>query len=83
MSGGFRVGHSYLGGVEVDVVVLLVSRQILVFVVRGGPHQHHPVAVFFAAGVEAHHHAVPLEDLVQESTRKNRHMRPVYNRTER
>lgn len=56
-------GHTYLRGVEVQVIVLLISRQILVLVVGGGSYQHHPVAVFFTAGVETHHHTIPLEDL--------------------
>lgn len=56
-------GHTHLRGVEVQVIVLLISRQILVLVVGGGSYQHHPVAVFFAAGVETHHHTIPLEDL--------------------
>lgn len=53
----------YLGGVEVQVIVLLVSSQILVLVVGGRSYQHHPVAVVFTAGVKTHHHAIPLEDL--------------------
>lgn len=58
-----HVEDSYLGGVEVYVIVLLVSCQILVFVINSRSDKHHPVAVFFTAAVEAHHHTVPLEDL--------------------
>lgn len=59
----------YLGGVEVHITVLLVSRQILVLVVGRGSHQHHPVAVFLAAGVKAHNHGVLLEDLHRDGRR--------------
>lgn len=59
VSGGGR----YLGGVEVHFVILLVSRQILVLVVAGRSHQHHPVAVLLTAGVKTHHYTVLLEDL--------------------
>jgi len=58
-----RDGLTHLGGVEVHAIVLLVSCQILVCVVGGGPHQHHPVAVLFTAGVVTHHNGVVLEDL--------------------
>lgn len=56
-------GCTYLGGVEVQVIILLVSSQILVTVVGSRSHQHHPVAVVLAAGIKTHHHAIPLEDL--------------------
>lgn len=55
--------HRYLGGVEVNVIVLLISRQILVCVISGRSHQHHPVTVLLAAAVETHHSPIPLEDL--------------------
>ena len=35
-------------------------------VVGGRSHQHHPVAVFLAARVKTHDHAIPLEDLLIE-----------------
>lgn len=41
----------HLGGVEVQVPVQLVRCQVLVLVIVGGSHQHHPVAVVFTAGV--------------------------------
>lgn len=59
-------GGRYLGGVEVHVIILLVSGQILMFMVSGRSYHHHPVAVFLTAGVEAHHHAVLLEDLSRQ-----------------
>lgn len=60
---GTRDGCRYLGSVEVQVIVLLVSSQILVTVIGCRSHQHHPVAVVLAAGIKTHHHAIPLEDL--------------------
>lgn len=68
---GRRSSSAYLGGVEVQVIVLLVGRQVLVLVVGGGSHQHHPVAVVFTAGVKTHHHPVPLEDLQVERSGAN------------
>lgn len=59
-----RDGRTYLGGVEVHFIILLVSCQILVFVVDGRSYQHHPVAVFFTAGVKTHHHTILLENLL-------------------
>lgn len=53
----------YLGGVEVQVLIQLVSRQVLVLMVGSRSHQHHPVAVIFAAGVYTRHNPIPLEDL--------------------
>lgn len=41
----------HLGGVEVQVPVQLVRCQVLVLMIIGGSHQHHPVAVVFTAGV--------------------------------
>lgn len=56
----------YLGGVEVQVILLLIGCQILVLVVGSGSYQHHPVAVFLTARVKTHDHAIPLEDLLIE-----------------
>lgn len=41
----------YLGGVEEQVLFQLVSCQVLVLMIIGRPHQHHPVAIIFTAGV--------------------------------
>lgn len=45
------VGVMHLGGVEVQVPVQLVRCQVLVLMIVGGSHQHHPVAIIFTAGV--------------------------------
>lgn len=56
----------YLGGVEIQVILLLIGCQILVLVVGGRSYQHHPVAVLLTARVKTHDHAIPLEDLLIE-----------------
>lgn len=53
----------YLGCVEVQFIILLVSCQILVPVVIGRSYQHHPVAIIFTTGVKTHHYSVRLEYL--------------------
>lgn len=61
------VRGQYLGGVKVQVIILLVGSKILVLVIGGGSYEHHPVAIIFTAGVKTHHLAVPLEDLPIEN----------------
>ena len=60
-------GACYLGGVEVHVIVLLVGAQVLVGMVTGRPHQHHPVTFLLAGRVQTHHRPVPLEDLIPQT----------------
>lgn len=59
-----RSSCTHLGGVEVNVIVLLVRGQVLVPVVSGGSHQHHPVAVLLTAAVQTQHYAVPQKNLL-------------------
>lgn len=56
----------HLGGVKVQVPIQLVRRQVLVLVIVGGSHQHHPVAIVFTAGVETRHQSVSLENLTMK-----------------
>lgn len=60
----------YLGCVEVQFIILLVSCQILVLVVNGRSYQHHPVAIIFTTGVKTHHYSVSLEDLTIKGGKK-------------
>lgn len=53
----------HLGGVKVQVPIQLVRCQVLVLVIIGGSHQHHPVAIIFTAGVETRHKSISLENL--------------------
>lgn len=57
------VAVTHLGGVEVQVLVQLVGGQVLVLMIVGGSHQHHPVAVVFTAGVQTRHKSISLENL--------------------
>lgn len=53
----------YLGGVEVNLILLLIGCQVLMRVICGRSHQHHPVAIVLIGGVKADHGPILHEHL--------------------
>lgn len=67
----------YLGCIEVQFIILLVSCQILVLVVNGRSYQHHPVAIIFTTGVKTHHYSVRLEDLTIKNKKGGKNLKKM------